>query len=944
VNSRWTGAARRRLVVIAVAVVALCGLAGVSAQAGPGVPTALTGSDRMPNGWGLHPAGTQVLTSRAPTGVSVGPDGSVYAVTSGIFEEAVVHVDPTTLLPTSDAVASAFQGVAADPNGNVWVSGGPANVVFQYKGAGPALVDVRQVPLVPDAPNNGVPANSYPGTMLQHGSRLFVSGSLSMPKASVPGGACPGGSPICSVVNVLDVGTGDPTATPVKHSIPVGRDAYGLAFAPATSTLYVANWADQTNPARANGAGTVSVVKVNPDGSGQEIAAVPVGSSPAGLSLSGDGRLLAVADSGSDQISVLAVDAATGSLTPTQTLSVSPTAGAPLGVDPLAVSFSNNSKLLYASLPGLNAAEVFEVSGGRVSAIPETVTATFAGSTVKSLRVPATYIPTGWYPDALAVGPEPGSQPGSRLYVANLKGQGAGPGHYDQLEPLVGSATEGTLSAIDVPPEGTAQSRAFNAWTAQAVTNDELAPLWDSHLEDPAADPCVAPAGDAVGVSGLLCHQHGAPTDPHGLHVVVIEAENKTFDSYFGDTGAQLHNANASPLFTQYGAAVTTNQHQLANQFTLSDNFWNEGAESSVVGHSWLSGGIATPDNELTWGQSYDQGIRGNRPGGEYGAPSLSSGSVSSASLSGPADPQVAAQESQLLNTPQVMADEVLGAGLSARVYGTDVSPGDRVQQQGDQAPMSLWGESGSGVSSDLAWPDVDRASMFLHGSTVSHAWDLLDGPPTPNFGKTISMSPADRSKFSLDSWTSAYQSCTSAGGAVASCQSSMPNYVYMELPENHTYDVSNVLNPLDPTPQSMVADNDYAIGQIIQGLSKSPFWKNTIVFLTEDDNQFTGDHVDIHRTFLLTMGGMARQLGAQGRVATQASSFPSVLKTTEALFGLRPLTFFDWRAAPLQDVVANTTGANHAAYTPVCPPTPFLAASPTSAAGPCTPSVPGAP
>jgi DNA-binding beta-propeller fold protein YncE len=932
------------LLASATGLALITSLAGVPARASSGLSTAVTGSNRMPNGWALRPAGTQVLTSRAPTGVSVGPDGAVYAVTSGIAEEAVVRVDPRTLLPTTALVPSGFQGVADDGQGNVWVSGGPANVIFQYKKVGPTLIDARQAPGVPASPNNGIPASGYPGVMIRDGQRLFVSGTISMPSSKVPGGSCPGSS-ICSVVNVIDVGTGDPTATPVTHAIPVGRDALGLAYRRQTSTLYVANWADQTNPARANGAGTVSVVHINPDGSGAEQSVVPVGRAPAGIALSPDGHLLAVANSDSDTVSVLTVDPATGLPSPSETLSVRPTPGAPLGAAPLAATFSPDGSLLYVSLGGLNAVEVFGVQGRAVRAIPQKVNATFQGSRRNRVDVPATYIPTGWYPDALAAGRS--SEGTSRLYVANLRGQGAGPGHYDQLEPLVGSATEGTLSAIDVPA-GNARKSALRAWTEQVVDNDQLAPLWrPAAFHDPATDPCVVPPNDRNGISGLLCPRSGTAPDPHALHVVDIMAENKTFDSYFGDVGAQLRNADASPVFTQYGVADTTNQHNLANAFTLSDNFWNEGAESSVLGHSWLTGAYTTADMELTWGQNYDQGLRGNRPGGQYGTSVV--GPTTSFSIAGPSDSAVAVQEDKMLSPRAIEADQALGNGLSVRVYGTDVNAGDLVQQQGDQVPQNLWGESGSGVSTDLAWPDVDRSQLFLHGSTTSHAFDVLEGGPGPTFGKTIGWSAGspEWSKFTLDGWKSAYNACTATGSADASCQGSMPNFTYMELPENHTYDVSNVLNPLDPTPQSMVADNDYAIGQIVDALSKSPFWKNTVVFLTEDDNQFTGDHVDIHRTFLLTMGGMARQLGAQGSVAKQTGSFPSVLKTTELLLGLKPLTFFDWRAAPLHDVLADTTGANAVKYTAVCPPTPFLAGQPSSPAGPCAgppPSVPASP
>jgi DNA-binding beta-propeller fold protein YncE len=947
-----------RIVMTLAACATALGVAGGSSAlaAGSSVPSLsqpLPGSDRLPNGWGLHPAGRQVLTTRATTGVWVSPDGrTAYATTSGIFDEAVVHVDGTTLQPTPTLVSDTYQGVLADTLGNVWVSGGPADAVWQFKAAGPALIDARQAGAAPDTPNRGIPATGYPGNMLLAGSELLVAGNLSVPSsvvAAAGGGTCPTGSAICSVVNTVDVSNPDATS-PAVHAIPVGRDAYGLAYRRASSTLYVTNWADQTNPARSGGlgTGTVSVVKLNADGTGSETQVVPVGKGPTGLALSRDGSTLVVADSDTDQVSVLAVDPSTGRLTPRQTLSVAPAPGGPLGAAPVAVSMSPDGRYVYVALAGLDAVEVFRLSHGVLSPIAQKVAASFDGRTVRRVAVPASYIPTGWYPDALALGPRP-SGTGQRLFVANLRGEGAGPGYYGQTEPLVGSSTEGSLSVIDLPSAGAAWRRALTRWTGQVVSNDQLAPLYDRSLKDPASDACLPaplPNGGAAS-SALLCRAQQGKLAARSLHVVIIESENKTFDAYFGDTAGKLSNATADPAYTEYGNAVTTNQHNLAYTYSVNDNFWNEGAESSVLGHSWLSGAYTTVDRELTWGMDYAENLRGQRSNGQYGTTPLS--------LSGPSSSAVNAQEQQMLDPRTLLIDRAYDAGLSVRLLGTDIGPGSPVAAAGDQVPQNLWGEGGSGVSSDLAWPDVDRAAMFLDGRTISHAWDTFDGPPPANFGKQISFSPADYQKFSLGAWTAAYAGCAHAGGSDASCQHSMPNLLYMQLPENHTYDLSNAFNPLDPTPQSMVADNDYAIGKIIEGLSHSPFWKNTIVFMTEDDNQFTGDHVDIHRTFLLTAGGMARQLGAQGRAASQTGSFPSVDKTTEVLLGLKPMTLFDARAVPLQQAVADTTGASTAPYSAVYPPTPFLAgrtdnpvsgqpALPGLPAVPAVPPVPGQP
>jgi DNA-binding beta-propeller fold protein YncE len=916
---------RRTLLAAILTGCSLTSLSGLVPARAAGTPTLslsepLPGSDRLPNGWGLHPAGQQVLTDRATTGVWISPDGKdIYADTSGIFEEAVVHVDGTTLIPTPTLVSDTFQGVAGDAAGNVWVAGGAADKLWQFKAAGPALIDERQAGAAPDTPNNGIPAAGYPANLTIAGNRLFVAGEISMPQKAVTaagGGTCRQ-STICSVVTEVDISNPVPGRTPAEKSVAVGRDAFGLAYRPASQTLYVSNFADQTNPARAKGDGTVSVVQLKAGISGgSEVQVLPAGLGPSGLALSPDGRLVVAADSGSDQLSVYSVDPATGHLAPNQTLSVTAGPGALPGTTPDAVAFSANGRYAYVALAGLNAVEVFSVSGDELHAIPQKVDATFDGRQYPVV-VGASLIPTGWYPDALAVGPNPTG--GQRLVVANLQGDGAGPGYYGQTEPLVGSSTEGSLSVIQLP-EGNTTAAALRTWTTDVVDYDQLAPIWDHHIPDPASNSCVPaplPSGPAVD-SPLLCGVQRGTVDPKTLHVVVIEAENKTFDSYFGDTANVLKNANADPQWTEYGQAVTTNQHNLAETYAVDDNFWNAGAEASTLGHSSLAGSYITLDRELTWGPDYSQNLRGQKSNGVYASSALS--------LSGTSDPQVNAAEQVMLDPAQLLIDNAYDHGLSVRLFGTDTRPGSPTVAAGDQVPQALWGEAGSDVSTDLAWPDVDRAAMFLHGQTVSHAWDLLESPTPPSeYGKTISFSPADQQKFSLDGWTSAYQACLTQGHTDAACQQSMPNLTYMQLPENHTYDVSNVFNPQDPTPQSMVADNDYAIGEIIQGLSHSPFWKNTLVMITEDDDQFTGDHVDIHRTFVLTAGGMANDLGSRGLAADQVGWFPSIDKTAEALLGLPPMTLFDQTSAPLQQLVAARTGAYTAPYTAVYPAVPFL-------------------
>jgi len=881
-------------------------------------------SYRLPSGWLLRPAGTQLTLPRGPTGVAVSPDGqTVLAVTSGIFDEYVVAVDARTLLSTQTMAASPWLGAVLDSSGNAWVGGGSSDSVYQYHLAGPAAVPTRQLTGVPGLPNGGIPAIGYPGKLvLGPDHRLYVAGSISVPSSDVVahGGAPCAQSENCSVITVLDVskaaipGSGTPGQSIPSHVVPVGRDAYDLALNAPAGRLYVTNWADGTNPARAGGQGTVSVVDVSHPGKEHEIAIVPAGDQPTGLALSPDRRWLAVADAGDDTLRTLALDA-TGEVIGQRRFSLRVSSRTPLGTMPLAVSYDPSGRFLYVALPGIDAIEVRAADG---TALAQRVHVSWMGRSLTEV-VPHTWIPTGWWPDDLAAAPEP-SGPGTRLYVSNFKGMGTGPGPNYQLEPLAGSRTEGSMSVVDVPADPRARAQALNGWTAGVVADNQFAPLFDSQLPDPASDACL-PAPLATGgtaFSRLLCDAQRHRLDPRRLHIVYINNENKTFDSYFGDIRNKLPNADASPAWNVYGDAVTPNQHNLAETWSVADHYWLEGDESGE-GHNWITAAYDSPFDQLTWAPAEDQGLRGNMPGGQY-----------SGQLGGSSDPQIAAEESALDNPRTRIFDELANRsenplGLTQRIYSIDLNPGSAAVA--DQIPLRLFGLGPQAIGGlDVSTPDVDRASMFLHGETISHAWNALKGGPPPTFGKHLALTPSDRQRFTLDAWTAQYRRCRAGGGSDASCQRAMPNLLYLTFPENHTYVIDASVNAEDPTPQSMVADNDMAMGEVAQALSHSPFWRNTLLLITEDDTQVTGDHVDMHRTFLLAAGGLARGLGAGGQTMTQIGSDPSPLKTIEVLFGLAPLTLYDARAVPLQQVlIPSLAQADPRPYTAVRPATPFM-------------------
>ncbi len=126
-----------------------------------------------------------------------------------------------------------------------------------------------------------------------------------------------------------------------------------------------------------------------------------------------------------------------------------------------------------------------------------------------------------------------------------------------------------------------------------------------------------------------------------------------------------------------------------------------------------------------------------------------------------------------------------------------------------------------------------------------------------------------------------------------------MPRLQIVRLPNDHTHGTSNG----KLTPTAMVADNDLALGQLIEGLSRSKFWKETAVFVVEDDAQNGSDHVDAHRTVALVISPYARR----GHVDSHMYSTSSMLRTMELILGMQPMTQFDAAALPMYDSFTST-------------------------------------
>jgi YVTN family beta-propeller protein len=137
-----------------------------------------------------------------------------------------------------------------------------------------------------------------------------------------------------------------------------------------------------------------------------------------------------------------------------------------------------------------------------------------------------------------------------------------------------------------------------------------------------------------------------------------------------------------------------------------------------------------------------------------------------------------------------------------------------------------------------------------------------------------------------------------------------LPSVELMRLPNDHTAGTSVGA----PTPRAFVADNDWALGQLVDTVSHSKYWNNTAIFVTEDDAQNGPDHVDAHRTVALAISPYTQT----GRVDSTFYSTASMLRTIELLSGLRPLTQFDAYATPM--IGSFTNRPNFAPYASIKP------------------------
>jgi hypothetical protein len=364
-------------------------------------------------------------------------------------------------------------------------------------------------------------------------------------------------------------------------------------------------------------------------------------------------------------------------------------------------------------------------------------------------------------------------------------------------------------------------------------------------------------------------------------HVIYILKENRTYDQVLGDlklNGQKV--GNGDPSLTMYGADVTPNLHKLALQFGVLDNFYDSG-EVSGNGHDWSNAAITSDYNEKTWQIAY----RGKEHTYDYG------GTVADEFPLEQGEPDVDAPGTGYL------WDNLASHGLTYRDYGefiagvwckaakkSTASPKEGTPTPFDSACERAVVRKGEPLPSDVGqppggpspWPWPVPLLQRMKASKAALRDHFHPGYPDFNTEYPDQL----RADIFLNEFDDFVRARKEGKGT------ELPAFVLLYLPDDHTHGTT----PGKPKPSASVADNDLAVGRVVEAVSHSAYWDDTAIFIIEDDAQDGADHVDAHRSTAFEISKYSPGTPQQPFVDSRFYTTVNMMHTMETLLGLPPM------------------------------------------------------
>ena len=337
--------------------------------------------------------------------------------------------------------------------------------------------------------------------------------------------------------------------------------------------------------------------------------------------------------------------------------------------------------------------------------------------------------------------------------------------------------------------------------------------------------------------------RHGEPSVIK--HVVYIIKENRTYDQVFGD----IKEGEGDLELCTFGERVTPNHHKMVREFVLLDNFCCSGV-LSADGHQWTDTAYNTDymeKNFCGWPRSYPDGMEEDDIDALAYAPS------------------------------GFIWDNAIAHGKTLRDYGEFTMGSVRWKDTSNKAPIR-WADiyrdyvNKTGLIQIDCVPAVESLGAYIKRDTIG--WDMR----VPD-------------QFRADKFIEELREFDQKG--------TMPELSIICLPEDHTSGTS----PEFPTPEAMVADNDLALGRIVEAISHSQFWKDTCIFVVEDDPQSGWDHITGYRTVALVISPYTKRHFVDSTNYNQTS----MVRTIEIILGLPPMNQLDASASTMTTCFTET-------------------------------------
>lgn len=365
-------------------------------------------------------------------------------------------------------------------------------------------------------------------------------------------------------------------------------------------------------------------------------------------------------------------------------------------------------------------------------------------------------------------------------------------------------------------------------------------------------------------------------------HVIYVVKENRTYDQILGDLG---NGANGDPTLTMYGKATTPNFHNISNNFVTIDNFTDPG-DGSMDGWSWVQHAHVTPTEEVSQQENYagvSRGMSYESEGSNRGVPvgvpttalrdAATNGSFTSATSSLPGGTANALPGIADVTVPDApfgyqkasIYDAVLQAGGSVRNYGGMVS--------------------NVGSIGTIADPLLDPAAAnIVQAHPLKPSLLNLTDPYYRGFDQ------AYPDTFRELEWNREFQQYVANG--------QLPSFEFVRMGSDHTGSYAQNVGQMASAEQEQ-ADNDFAVGKLVETVAHSPYASDTLIVVVEDDSQAGSDHVDSHRSTAYVVGPYMKKHA----VVSTAYSQVNALRTIEDVLGTQHIDLNTAYARPMADL-----------------------------------------